>query len=350
MNDKWLDGLKGDPLPWLLEPDAQNPGVRYFALVELLDQPPEDAEVSAARQAVMTGGPVPAILAAQDPQGFWVEPGPGYFGKYRSTVWSIIFLAQFGAHGSHTGVRAGCEYVLDHSRSNYGGFSIDARHTGMVHCLQGNLTTALIDLGWLGDARLETALDWLARSITGEGIAPAQEKDRPVRYYRSGNSAPGFACSANNHFPCAWGAVKAMLALSRVPQTSRTPVMQAAILAGLEFLLGRDPAVADYPTAFGTKPSRSWFQFGYPIAYVTDMLQNLEVLAALGQAGNPRLEPAINLLLSKQDQHGRWKMEYTYNGKTWVDVEQKGQPSKWVTLRALRVLKAVGSPGRNHGA
>jgi hypothetical protein len=47
------------------------------------------------------------------------------------------------------------------------------------------------------------------------------------------------------------------------------------------------------------------------------------------------------LVLSKQDNHGWWNLEYTYNGKTWVDVEEKGQPSKWVTLRALRGLKAV---------
>jgi hypothetical protein len=91
---------------------------------------------------------------------------------------------------------------------------------------------------------------------------------------------------------------------------------------------------------YAEKPSRSWFQYGYPIGYVTDVLQNMEVLVALGFGGDPRLQPAVDLLLSKQDAQGRWKMEYTYNGKTWVDVEAKGQPSKWVTLRAARVLAA----------
>jgi len=43
-----------------------------------------------------------------------------------------------------------------------------------------------------------------------------------------------------------------------------------------------------------------------------------------------------------QDASGRWALRYTYNGKTWADVEQKGQPSKWVTLRALRVSKRAG--------
>ena len=81
------------------------------------------------------------------------------------------------------------------------------------------------------------------------------------------------------------------------------------------------------------------------MGYVTDVLQNLEVLTALGMGSDPRLRPAIDLLLSKQDEQGRWTMEYTYNGKTWTDVEIKGQPSKWVTLRALRVLKRVADQG-----
>jgi hypothetical protein len=47
----------------------------------------------------------------------------------------------------------------------------------------------------------------------------------------------------------------------------------------------------------------------------------------------------MDLVLSKQDEQGRWKMEYSYNGKTLVDIEEKGKPSKWVTLRVLRLLK-----------
>jgi hypothetical protein len=164
-----------------------------------------------------------------------------------------------------------------------------------------------------------------------------------VRYYRSGNSGPGFACAANDHLPCAWGAVKAMLALSKVPKPDRSPPVIAAIEMGVEFLLGSDPAQADYPMGYAVKPSRSWFQFGYPVFYVTDVLQNLEVLTALGYGNDSRAAPALDLLLDKQDTEGRWKMEYTYNGKTWADVEEKGEPSKWVTLRAIRVLRRAES-------
>jgi hypothetical protein len=109
----------------------------------------------------------------------------------------------------------------------------------------------------------------------------------------------------------------------------------------VEFLLSRNPAVADYPTAQeGAKPSGSWFKLGFPSGYVTDVLQNLEVLAELGHARDPRLAGAVRWVESQQDR-GRWTNQYAYNGKTHVDIERQGQASKWVTLRACSVLKAA---------
>jgi len=331
------------PLSWLLEIDRLNPGVRYFALRDLLDAPAESPEVLAAREMVMTAGPVPAILEQQRPGGYWVEPG--YWPKYTGTMWSIPFLAQLGADGNDERVRLGCEHLLEYTPTEQGGLSMNGRNSGLIHCLQGNVLAALIDFGYLDDGRVQRALEWLACSITGEGIAHNSDKSAPVRYLRSGNCGPGFECSANNYLPCAWGAVKGMLALSKVPATHRSPAIQRAIDAGVEFLLSRDPALADYPMGFAVKPNSSWFKFGFPVFYVTDVLQNLEVLAELGYAGDQRLANGLDLLLSKRDKQGRWTMEYTYNGKTWVEIEQKGKPSKWVTLRAMRVLRAAGLTG-----
>ncbi len=339
-----LSSLDARALTWLLEPDTANPGVRYFALADLLDRPAGDPAVVTARQGVMTSGPVSAILDAQFPAGYWSHPGNAYAPKYRGTTWSVIFLAMLGADPGDERVRAGGDYLLQHSRAASGRFRASAESASnvMVHCLEGNLCAALLDLGWLGDLRLNAALEGLARSVTGLGMAPAEDRQALVRFYRSGNSGPGFLCSANNHLPCAWGAVKVLLAVGKVPSESRTPAVTSAITTAVEFLLGRDPAVADYPTPFGGKPSSSWFKFGYPLGYVTDVLQNLEALAAAGFGADPRVAPGLDLVRRKQDAQGRWKMEYTYNGKMWADVEKPGQPSKWVTLRALRVLKRAG--------
>jgi hypothetical protein len=328
----WRSVLNDDPTPWLLEPDPDNPGVRYFALRDLLDQPEQDPEVQAARAAIMTTGPVPAILDAQYPDGYWVKPGGGYSPKYRSTVWQIIFLAELGADPSDERVRRGCEYLLDHSIASNGAFSVNQKPvpSGCIHCLNGNLIHALNRLGYADDPRVQAALDWQARAITGAGS---------FRYLKSGVPGPGFSCSANLGQPCGWGANKAMRALLSVPPEARTPTVQRAIEAGVEFLFSRDPAVADYP--YTERVSSTWFKFGFPLTYWSDVLETVAVLAELGYGGDPRLAHALQLVLSKQDDQGRWKLENALTGKMWVDVEQKGQPSKWVTLRALRVLKRV---------
>ena len=104
-------------------------------------------------------------------------------------------------------------------------------------------------------------------------------------------------------------------------------------------MLSRDLARADYP--YQERISSDWIKFGYPLSYTSDILEALEVLAGLGHAHDPRLANAIEFVLSKQDAQGRWKLEHTLNGKMWIDIEQRGRPSKWVTLRALRVLKSA---------
>lgn len=333
--------MKTNPaLDWLLE--KQDPGVRFFALRDLLGAPADDAQVRAARRATTRASPVKEILQAQKAEGWWVKPGPGYAPKYTGTLWQVIFLGQFGADGDDPRVRRAAGYVLDHSRSPYGGFSANGSATGTVHCLQGNLGASLLELGFGDNPRLKEALDWMARSITGEGIAPAEEKDEPVHYYRSGTSGPGFHCSANNHQPCAWGAIPALDALSRVPARARTGAIRRAIQQGTEFLFSRDPAVADYPMGWSTKPNGSWFKFGYPMGYVTDVLRGTEVLTALGHGRDRRLARAAELILSKRLPDGRWPLEYSYEGKTWSDIGEKRKPNKWVTLRALRVLKRMG--------
>jgi hypothetical protein len=72
--------------------------------------------------------------------------------------------------------------------------------------------------------------------------------------------------------------------------------------------------------------------------YQTDSLEILGILAKLGYK-DERMQEAIDLTLSKQDAKGRWKLENTFNGRFQINVEQKGEDSKWVTLKALISLK-----------
>jgi hypothetical protein len=336
----WKDILRGDSIPWLLETDTSQPAVRYFTMHNIMDYPEDDKDVKKEKSAIMNTGPVPVILASQEQEGYWYKPGPGYSPKYKSTVWQIIFLSQLGADITDPRVSKGCEYVLNHSIAGHGGITYNGIPSGFIHCLSGNMLAALIDLGCMDDKRVQSALEWQARMITGDGVADNKRVNTQERYYAY-TPGPNFACGPNGGLPCGWGAIKAMLALSKVPLTYRTERINKAIEKGVSFLLSYDVATGGYPFGFGNKPSSSWLKFGYPIGYVADVLQNLEVLVALGQGKSPEITKALEFVINKQDSNGRWKMEYSLNGKMWADIEKKGQPSKWITMRALRVLKTA---------
>jgi hypothetical protein len=334
----WLDHVRADPLPWLLATDT--PGVRAATLQRLLDAPADAPEVCQARAAAMDVNPIKAMLAAQDPAGWWVKPGPGYSPKYQGTVWQVIFLDQLGADPTDPRIARACDYVLSMCPTSNGGFGCSGSGkeaspppSAVIHCLNGNLLRALIGFGHLDDPRVRAAVEWAAHAITGEG---------EPRWYASGTSGPGFACAANERQPCAWGALKELAALARIPPRRRSGPVRRAVDAGVAFLFSRDPAVADYPMGWGnTKPNGSWFKPGFPVAYVSDVMQTLEVLAELGHGRDPRLAAALAWVEAGQDAQGRWRNRYAYNGKTWVDIEPQGQTSKWVTLRACTVLRAA---------
>ncbi len=328
---EWTDQLKTNPLAWLLEPDTVNPGVRYFALRDLLGRPADDPEVVAAQVDVMKTGPVPVILAAQAEEGYWVKPGPGYSPKYQSTLWSLLFLAQLGADGRDEQVRRAVEYVFDHAQTEAGAFSCSGTPSAAYHCLWGNVVRAMLDLRMWGDERLARAVDGLARSVTGDGYR---------QYLKSAVQAPGFVCAINYGLPCGWGAIHVLWALNAVPAEGRTPVVEAAVRSSIDFLLRYDIARAEYPYQKNISPN--WFKFAYPLGYMTDILLNLEALTEAGVVDDPRLMDVIKWMLSKQDAQGRWKLEYSYRSRMWINIEKMDKPSKWVTLRALRVLKRLG--------
>jgi hypothetical protein len=335
----WRDRLRGDPLPWLL--DGAGPAVRHLALRDILRRAAGDPEVAAARSAATAADPIAAILGAQDAEGWWSAPGPGYSPKYSGTTWQLIFLDQLGADPGDPRIRRACEYVLDHTQTPRGGFGYwqggvreaPPPPANVIHCLNGNLVRALIGFGWLDDERVQRAIEWEAAAITGRGEAR----------FSAMTPGPGFRCGSNAGEPCAWGAAKALLALARIPASRRSPAIASALEASVAFLLSRDPAVADYPMPPGSAaPSSSWFKLGFPSGYVADVLQVLEALVEAGAGADPRLARAVDWLVAQQDEQGRWANRYAYAGKMVVDIDRPGQPSPWVTLRACRVLAAIG--------
>ena len=320
-------------LDWLLNPE--DPGARYLAL-DRLSLNSED-ELNSAREIAHTEGPIAKVLNEMHPEGYWENDGPGYLPKYRSSAWSIILLSQLGAKADmDPRISTGCSHYLDKAMSENGQISSKGTPSGTVDCLQGNILAAMLDLGY-SDTRLEQGFEWMARSLTGDGVAEMGDRKTSLRYY-SGKIGPGFKCGANNKLPCAWGASKVMLAFSKLPKKDKTPLFHKAIDQGVDFFFSCDPATADYPNGWNPKPSGNWWKFGFPVFYVADILQICESLTLLGFEKDPRLENGISLIRDKKLPDGKWLMEYDYKGKTWVEFGKKNKPNKWVTIRAYQVL------------
>ena len=336
----WQTQLRGDSVSWLLNSDSAN--VRYLAMRDLLDLPADDKKLKAARKLAHKEGPIAHVLSKMQEEGYWQRAGTGYGPKYKSTVWALILLAQLGASVKEDKrIKLACKYYLDHALNPGGQISAMTNNapSGTIDCLQGNMLWSLMTLGY-EDKRMDSAYEWMARTLTGEGVAPITDKHAPVRYYGY-KCGPTFACGASNKLPCAWGGVKVMLAFARLPVQKRSALIKRAIRQGVDFFFSVDPSTAKYPNGWAEKPSGNWWKFGFPVFYVTDILQIAEALVGLGYGRDPRLASTLELVRSKQDDAGRWPLEYNYDGKTWMRFGKMKEPNPWVTLRALRVLKAA---------
>jgi hypothetical protein len=325
-----------DTVAWLL--DGDDPSVRYFTLTGLLGVPADSAEAAAARREIMTRGAVPRILAAQGDDGHWGDRDR-FYAKYTGTAWQLIILAELGADGADARVGAACEAILrDAQDPDSGGFSTarskkagGGLHSMVIPCLTGNLTFSLVRLGMQDDPRVRDAVDWITtyqRFDDAEGDAPTGWPYEPLEI-----------CWGRH--TCHMGAVKALKALAEVPPERRTPAVQSTIAAGAEYLLRHHVHKRSHDLAKLSKPG--WRRFGFPLMYQTDVLEILGILTGLG-VRDERMDEALALVAAKPDAQGRWKLEDTFNGRFVVDIEAKGRPSRWITLRALRVLATGTAP------
>ncbi len=328
----WRACLRADPTEWLLGED--DPGVRRATLVEVLGRPEDDPDVAAARRRLMAEGPVARILARQREGGYWGEPESFYLSsKYKGTAWNLLLLADLGADGADLRVRASCEFMLQHSQDPAsGGFAIrEGREGGGEHesvspCLTGNVAWALSRLGLGEDPRVQHATEWIAayqRFDDGDTRAPAEW--------------PYHSDMCWGRHSCTNGVVKALKALAQIPPERRSPAARGTIERGAEYLLRHHLHKRSRDLSRIAK--EEWLRFGYPLMWRTDALEMAWVLTQLGYC-DERMEDAMALIQSKQDAQGRWLLEESWNGRMLVTVERVGEPSKWVTLRALETLRA----------
>ena len=330
--ETWRSYLRADPTGWLLE--EGDPSVRYFTLVDILGRRRDNPEVVRAHEDIMRIGVVPKILAKQKAGGYWGLARDFYVNaKYKGTVWQLIVLAELGANGEDPRVNRACEFILQNSQDREsGGFAHlgskknGGQHSLVIPCLTGNMVWSLIRLGRLEDLRVQRGVDWITQYQRFDDGAIHAPKGWPYERYRS--------CWGKHS--CHMGVVKAMKALAEIPEPKRSKEVRAVIESGAEYLLAHHIFKRSHDLSRVSKPS--WLKFGFPRMWNTDALEILGIMTALGYK-DKRMQEAIDLVVSKQDAQGRWKLEDTFNGRFQVNIEKKGKPSKWVTMNAMRVLK-----------
>jgi len=325
-------GSRDAVVAWLLEPD--DPAVRYTALTDLLYRPQDDPDVTDARSSLMRTGPVAELLALQRADGSWGDSRRFYTAKYTGTVWSLLLLAELAADPAHPGVRRAAEFIFAHSQHpESGGFSMESSNktgtglaSGTIPCLTGNMVYSLIRLGYLEDTRLWQAIDWIVRWQRADDGVDAPPQD-PI----------------TSRFPMCWGrhschmgVAKTLKALAAIPEARRTPAVRLKIDQLTEYFLIHHLHRKSHDLASTAKPG--WLKPGFPLMYQTDNLELLGLFAQL-RMWDARLQEAMDLLLARRLPDGRWKLENTFNGKMNVLIEQKGEPSKWITLKAMLILE-----------
>lgn len=135
---------------------------------------------------------------------------------------------------------------------------------------------------------------------------------------------------------CHMGAVKALKALAEIPARKRPKDIENTVKSGVTYLLDHHIHKRSHKLDHVSKPE--WLQFGFPNMWDSDVLEILGILTRIGYR-DERMREALNLVISKQDSEGRWKLERTFNGRVHANIERKGKPSKRITLNALRALK-----------
>jgi len=328
----WKSVLKADPTDWLLGED--NPSVRYLALTDILGVPVDDPEAMKAKDAIMETGVVPQILAKQEEGGYWDKLDKLYTAKYKGTVWQLIVIAELLADGSDERIRNACEFILENSQDREsGGFSMHrsarmggGRHREVIPCLTGNMVWSLIRLGHPSDSRVQRGISW---------ITTYQRFDDAIAEPHQGWPYDKATACWGTH-TCHMGVVKALKALSEIPPDERSEDVNRTLLEGVEYMLIHHVHKRSHDLSKVSKPG--WRRFGFPLMYQTDVLEILGILTQLGYR-DERMQEAVDLVVSKQDASGRWKLANTFNGRFQVDIEEKGEPSKWITLNALRALK-----------
>jgi hypothetical protein len=304
-------------LNWLMEGD---PSIRWQAIRDLKGAA-EPAFRREQRRVAQTGWGA-RLLALQDPDGRWASGI--YNPKWTSTTYTMLLLRSLGAPAGNPGGMCACRLLLDTGFSEDGGINYWRKSRPLSETCVGGMTLAV--LCWFGfdDPRV----DRLAGHVVARQMADGGWNCR---------ATPGYGGATHGSFHTTISALEGLLEYQRFRGGGAVARQASAASArGREFLLVHR-LFRSHRTGAVARPE--FTRFAFPPHWHYDALRGLDYFRECGAARDPRLEDAIALVEAKRTPDGRWLLHNRYPGKTFFAMETPGEPSRWNTLRASRVLK-----------
>jgi hypothetical protein len=307
-------------ITWLLDGD---PAIRWQTMRDLVGAP--ETTLERERKKIARDGWGSRLLAKQDSQGRWAAGQSSddgmYSPKWISTTYTMLLLRDFGLAADNRQVRKACRLLLDEGLQadngiNYGPWGQWTRRG--EQCVSGMVLGILSHFQY-DDDRLDLVAGNLLKLQMPDGGWNCR------RPYGATHSSVHTTISA--------------LEGLRYYELNRGRRMKAVRLAqrrGREFLLVHR-LFRSHRTGKIIKPQ--FLRLYYPPRWHYDILRALDYFQAVDAPRDPRLAEAINIVQSSRGADGRWTLQHSYKGKTYFEMERLGAPSRWNTLRALRVLK-----------
>jgi hypothetical protein len=291
---------------WLLDGD---PSIRWQVMRDLTDEPAEVVDTERAR--VATEGWGARLLALQGPDGQW---GGGTYGPlWTSTAFTLLTLRDLGLDPASPRARRAIALVRQHSRWDHAGQPF---FEGEVEpCING----AAVAIG----------------AYFGEDVDGIVERLLTEQMADGGWNCEQESGSTRGSFNSTIAVLEGLLEHERA--TGGSARETAARLRGQEYLLVRRMLRR---LSTGEIIDPDFTRFSFPTRYLYDVLRGLDYLRDAGVETDERLAESVGLVEGKRDDEGRWALENVHEGTTHFDMDEgEGRPSRWNTLRAMRVLR-----------
>ena len=296
-------------MTWLLEDD---PSIRWQVLGDLLHASQEVIDTERARVAVQGWGA--ALLAAQSADGRWADAL--YSPKWTSTTYTLLLLHWLGLPPRNKQAVSGCRQVWDGARFFDGGLTLAESIRQPETCITAMLVLLASSFGYRDD-RLDPAVQWLCEQQLADGGWNCQS-------VRSGSRHGSFNTT-----------ISALDALLQYQHSGGGLLVSSSMQRGRTFFLDHQ-LYRSHRT--GEVVNTAFTRFPFPPQWHFDILRGLEHFRAAGSAADPRLGDAVKVIRRARRADGTWPVQRAHPGKTWFRMEPAG-PSRWATLRALRVLR-----------